>query len=80
MKKIFVFILAMIATTTYAQELKTLTLEDLNFGGNNYHNMVPKHRYTTWWGNELIRTDVEDCYIVDKKFRQRNSTFLFGEY
>ena len=66
MKKIFVFILAMIATTTYAQGLKSFTLEDLNFGGNNYHNIMPKHRYTTWWGNELVRTDVEECYIVDK--------------
>lgn len=75
MKKIFVFILAMIATTTYAQELKTLTLEDLNFGGNNYHNMVPKHLYTTWWGNELIRTDVEDCYIVDKNSGKETALF-----
>ena len=23
-----------------AQQLKTLTLEDLNFGGTNYHNMI----------------------------------------
>ena len=78
MKKIFVFILAMIATSTYAQGLKTLTLEDLNFGGNNYHNMVPKHQYTTWWGNELVRTDVEDCYIVDKNTGKETELFSLG--
>lgn len=32
--------------------LRAFTLEDLNFGGTNYHNMVPKNRYTTWWGDE----------------------------
>ena len=31
-----------IAMTASAQ--KQFTLEDLNFGGNNYHNMVPKNR------------------------------------
>jgi dipeptidyl-peptidase-4 len=75
MKKIFVFILAMIATTTYAQGLKSFTLEDLNFGGNNYHNIMPKHRYTTWWGNELVRTDVEECYIVDKNTGKETELF-----
>ena len=38
---------------------KTLTLEDLNFGGTNYRNMVPKNRWCTWWGDELVRQDIE---------------------
>ena len=40
-----------------AQQLKTLTLEDLNFGGTNYHNMIAKNRWTTWWGDQLVRQD-----------------------
>ena len=27
---------------------KQFTLEDLNFGGNNYRNMVPKNKYHGW--------------------------------
>lgn len=44
-----------------------LTLEDLNFGGNNYWNMVPKNRHYIWWGDQLVRTDVEQCFLVDSK-------------
>ena len=55
---------------------KTFTLEDLNFGGHNYRNMVAKNRWCTWWGNELIRQDVEACYLVNKATGKE--TKLFG--
>ncbi len=55
---------------------KTLTLEDLNFGGTNYRNMVAKNRWCTWWGDELVRQDVEACYLVNKK--NGKETRLFG--
>ena len=45
---------------------KRFTLEDLNFGGSNYRNMVPQNRHTTWWGNELVRTDANFCALIDK--------------
>ena len=45
---------------------KTFTLEDLNFGGNNYRNMVAKNRWCTWWGDQLVRQDVDACYLVNK--------------
>ena len=45
---------------------RQFTLEDLNFGGTNYHNMVPENRWTTWWGDNLVRLDAEKCYLVDK--------------
>lgn len=45
---------------------KQFTLEDLNFGGVNYHKFVPENRWTTWWGDNLVRLDAEKCYIVDK--------------
>src|SRR5574344_1840671 len=66
---IFCFILFSLLTMTnkaHAQNLKELTLEDLNFGGYNYHNMIAKNRWTTWWGDELVRQDAEACYLVDK--------------
>ena len=55
---------------------KTFTLEDLNFGGNNYRNMVAKNRWCTWWGDELIHQDIDACYLVNKKTGKE--TKLFG--
>ena len=55
---------------------KAFTLEDLNFGGNNYRNMVAKNRWCTWWGDELIHQDIEACYLVNKKTGKE--TKLFG--
>ena len=34
---------------------KQFTLEDLNFGGNNYRNMIPQNRVLKWWGDQLVR-------------------------
>ena len=52
--------------TAMAQD-KLFTLEDLNYGGTNYHNMTPENKWFEWWGDELVRLDIEGCYIVDKK-------------
>ncbi len=54
------------ATTPPPASGKQFTLEDLNFGGTNYHNMVPENRWTTWWGDNLVRLDADRCYLVDK--------------
>lgn len=61
-----ILFLTMIPISASAQT-KQFTLEDLNYGGNNYRNMVPKNKFTTWWGDELIHLDVEECFIVDKR-------------
>ena len=63
--------------TVSAQQLKEFTLEDLNFGGTNYHNMVPKNRYCTWWGDQLVHLDGDACYIVNKVTGKE--TKLFGK-
>ena len=55
---------------------KSFTLEDLNFGGNNYRNMVAKNRWCTWWGDELVRQDTDACFLVNKKTGKE--TKLFG--
>lgn len=47
-------------------QTKQFTLEDLNFGGVNYRKFVPENRWSTWWGDELVRLDAEYCSVVDK--------------
>ena len=56
---------------------KSFTLEDLNFGGKNYHNMSPKNRWCTWWGDQLVRQDADACYLVNKMTGKE--TKLFGK-
>lgn len=70
---------ATILPMTTSAQLNQFTLEDLNFGGNNYHNMTPKNRFLTWWGDELVRTDVEECSIVDKNTGKETQLFNFTD-
>ena len=70
-------VLLMTAMTISAQ--KSFTLEDLNFGGNNYRNMVPKNRWTTWWGDQLIHQDVEECSLIDKSTGKEEILFTLEE-
>ena len=58
---------------------KTMTLEDLNFGGHNYRNMVAQNRPCTWWGDELIRQDAQANYLVDKKTGHETRLFAINE-
>ena len=58
---------------------KGLTLEDINFGGRNFHNMRVQNRWCTWWGNQLVRQDAEACFIVDKKSGKERRLFAINE-
>lgn len=58
---------------------KTFTLEDLNYGGTNYRNMVAKNRWCTWWGDQLIRQDVEACYVVNKNTGKETLLFTLDQ-
>ena len=44
---------------------KQFTLEDLNFGGNNYKNMVPQNKTLRWWGDQLVRLTADTCWTVN---------------
>lgn len=55
-----------LSTMNVMAQNKLFTLEDLNFGGTNYHNMIPEYRNLTWWGDQLVRRNPEDCKLVDK--------------
>ena len=58
---------------------KLFTLEDLNYGGNNFHNMVPQNRYTAWWGDQLVRTDAEFCALIDKNTGKETRLFSLDD-
>ena len=67
MNRILICLIAFLSSIDMISQEKQFTLEDLNFGGNNYQNMMPSNKFYTWWGNELVRQDLEECFIVDKK-------------
>ena len=76
--KIWCFLtLLMLSLPMSAQKL--FTLEDLNFGGTNYRNMQPKNMWLTWWGDELVQTDVEECSLIDKKTGKKTQLFTLEE-
>ena len=60
-------------------QLKQFTLEDLNFGGNNYYNMSPKNKYTAWWGETLVHNDYDRCSIVNPKTAKEKLLFTLDE-
>ena len=58
---------------------KLFTLEDLNFGGNNYRMMQPKNQWFTWWGEKLVNTDVEECHLIDIKTGKKSLLFTLNQ-
>ena len=57
----------------------SFTLEDLNFGGNNYYNMVARNKWCVWWGDQLVRQDAESCWLVDKNTGKEKSLFSLSD-
>ena len=66
-------------TTLLAMGQKEFTLEDLNYGGSNYHRMTPENRHLTWWGDELIRLEADYCSIIDKKTGTEKVLFMLDD-
>ena len=78
-KSLFVFLMMATLCNTMSAQDKLFTLEDLNFGGTNYHSMQPKNMWLTWWGDQLIQTDVEACYTIDGKTGKKTVLFTLEE-
>ena len=60
-----------------AQGTKQFTLDDLMWGGSNYWNIQPRSVFTTWWGDRLVKTDVEELNLLfDNKGKkvEKNAT------
>ena len=72
-------ILLLTAMTLPMSAQKLFTLEDLNFGGTNFHNLRPQNMYLTWWGDQLVRTDVEECYLVNTKTGKETLLFTLDD-
>ena len=63
-RKSLAFLLMALATLS-AMAQQQFTLEDLNFGGKNYRNMIPQNRSITWWGDQLVRLSADTCWTVN---------------
>ena len=62
-----------------AAQDKLFTLEDLNYGGTNFANLQPKNMFLTWWGDQLVQTDVEECYTIDVKTGKKRLLFTLDD-
>ena len=78
-KILLAFLMMAVLSTSLSAQDKLFTLEDLNFGGTNYHTMQPKNMWLTWWGDQLIQTDVEACYTIDTKTGNKTTLFTLDE-
>ena len=79
MMKIKTLLLLIVIPFTMTAQDKLFTLEDLNYGGTNYRKMVPQNKWYAWWGDQLVRTDIEECYVVDKKSGQEKTLFTLED-
>jgi len=77
-RPISITLLATLAMPMTAQD-KFFTLEDLNFGGTNYRNLQPENMFLTWWGDQLIQTDVEACHLIDVKTGKKELLFTLDD-
>ena len=64
-------VLMFIPSSMSAQQNKLFTLEDLNFGGTNYRNMLPANQWFAWWGDQLMYQDAEAGGTTDAKGARR---------
>lgn len=79
MTKIRIAIIGLLLAAMNVSAQKSFTLEDLNFGGKNYRNMVPKSKNYVWWGDELLLADGKECLAVDKKSGKQTVLFTLDD-
>ena len=79
MMKIKTLLLFLILSLPMSAQNKLFTLEDLNFGGNNYRNMQPENMWLTWWGDKLVQTHTEYCSLVEIKTGKKKRLFTVQE-
>lgn len=77
-KSIFAGLLVLGSALT-ATAQKQFTLEDLNFGGNNYKNMTPANRSITWWGDTPVRLEADSCWTIDTKTAREKLLFTSNQ-
>lgn len=62
-----------------AQDKKLFTIEDLIPGGKTYFNHTPANEDFEWWGDECIRLDTDECFLVDKQTGKETVLFTLNE-
>ena len=72
-------LLALLLSVPMNAQQKLFTLEDLNFGGRNYHSLRPQNMFLTWWGDQLVQTDVEECSLVNPKTGKKTKLFTLDQ-
>ena len=75
MKRYIPLLLIALLLPLMATAQKEFTLEDLNFGGTNYRNMIPKNRTIVWWGNVPVRLSTDSAWAINPK--NGNEKLLF---
>ena len=79
MKNKFLLLALTLFTLSMTAQQKLFTLEDLNFGGTNFRNLQPKNMWLTWWGDQLVQTDVEECNLVNTKTGKKKLLFTLDD-
>ena len=77
--KFFLLTLLTLFALPMSAQQKLFTLEDLNFGGRNYHSLRPQNIFLTWWGDQLVQTDVEECNLIDTKTGEKTLLFTLDD-
>lgn len=68
----------LLGTTAMAQNKKSFTLEDLMWGGNNYANIMPRYYGTAFWGDRLLKLNVDEVStLTNAKGVKEKSQVLF---
>ena len=68
----------LLGTTAMAQGKKSFTLEDLMWGGTNYANIMPSYYGTAFWGDRLMKLNVDDVQrLADENGRKVKPEVLF---
>lgn len=91
MKRILLSLSVFFALTSMAQnspnnpldqavDEKLFTEEQIYWTGNEAQNYAVKNKTLAWWGDELIRLDRNECFVVDKKTGKEKSLFTLKEF
>ena len=78
-KHLFIAVMALLAgTSAMAQTKKSFTLEDLMWGGTNYANIMPSYYGTAFWGDRLLKLDVDQVTrLANEKGQMVKPELLF---
>lgn len=66
-KTALLFYLLIICISGAMAQKKSFTLDELLSGGSSFWNLQPKNMSTTWWGEHLVKQDVESCSFIDSQ-------------